>query len=632
MSRAEHATFGELLKKHRLAMRLSQEELAETAGLSARDISRLERGVRLCPHRDTVRLLALALGLSPEEASSLAASGRGLDAPHPGPLSAEMQVRHPSSSFVGREREVAEVRQLLGMTDLLTLTGAGGAGKTRLALAVIASVAGEYTDGLRVVELAPLAEPDLVPGAVAAAVGVREEPNVPLIDTLVCALQPRQMLLVLDNCEHLVEACAELAEELLSSCLGLTILTTSREVLRVGGELSWQVPPLSLPLADLLALPPPMELQERYEAVRLFVERARSHQPEFSLTPENSPHILKICRWLGGLPLGIELAAARVGVLGVEQLAARLGDALSLLGGGERRAPARQRTLRATLDWSYDLLEERERRLLGCLSVFAGGFSLEAVEQVCLGESDCKGDGVLETWFGLVDKSLVVARTDAEGWVQYGLLEPVREYARERLVRGGLAEVEAARYAHAKYYVALAGQAEREWRGPQQREWLDRLETEHDNLRTALRWYLDRGDAEAYLRLAGHLWWFCDMRGHLDEVRGWMETGLAANREVSATVRARVLTSLGMLVWQQGEYERAEALQEEALALYREAGYERGAANALNSLGLVALDRGEYHRAKGFFEESLRLREGVGDAWGVAVSLNNLGLLAVNTG
>src|SRR5215210_5399636 len=365
------------------------------------------------------------------------------------------------SSFVGREKELAEVKRLLESTRLLTLTGSGGCGKTRLALAVARELAEGFEDGVWVVELAPLADPTLVPQAVASTLGVREQPGRSLTETLSDYLGSKKVLLVLDNCEHLVEACAELAEALLRSSPELRVLATSREALGITGEVAWLVPSLSLP--DLRRLPD-IESLPQYEAARLFVERAAAVKPSFTLTEQNAVAVAQVCYRLDGIPLAIELAAARAKVLSVEQIADRLEDSFGLLSAGGRTAMPRHRTLHATMDWSHELLPEEEQILFRRLSVFAGGFTLDAAEAVCAGE-ELERDEVLESLSHLVDKSLVIMR-EVGGEGRYRLLETVRQYAREKLSESG--EAGQASERHAGYYLALAEEAEPELKGERQ--------------------------------------------------------------------------------------------------------------------------------------------------------------------
>jgi predicted ATPase/DNA-binding SARP family transcriptional activator/DNA-binding CsgD family transcriptional regulator len=575
------------------------------------------------------------------------------------------------TSFVGREDEMVEVERLLSMTGLLTLTGAGGAGKTRFALALARKLAGTYPDGAWLVELAPLSEPELVERTVAAALGVREQPGRSLTDTLKDSLRVKKLLLVLDNCEHLVEAAALLAEALLDSCPNLKVLATSREALNITGELVWRVSSLSVPDKTGNYYSSSMTMVEelrRYESVRLFVERARYRRPSFELTSENAGAVAEVCRRLEGIPLAIELGAARVGVLSVEQIAARLKDSLGVLAGGSRTAEPRQRTLRGALEWSFDLLGEPERDLFCQLSVFAGGWTLEAAEAVCSWE-DIEPSEVLDLLSRLVDKSLAKTEIDGPGEeLRYGMLEPVRQYGLERLEERG--EAETVRRRHAAWCLAFAEGAERELSGPEQSGWLEKLETEHDNLRAALRWTLAGGKAELGLGLAAALWSFWYTRGHLSEGRRWLESTISEAGPLVTLTKAKALNGVGYISIFQGEYEAAKEFLEEGLVLYRELGDTEGIASSLIYLGfvavlgqrdletvpalydeaaglgpelqdrrvvanlllfsgLVAISQGDLERGLALNEESLALFRQIGDIQGMGHCLNNLGIGAV---
>ena len=492
------------------------------------------------------------------------------------------------------------------MTRLLTLSGVGGSGKTRLALEVARDLVEAYPNGVWLVRLAPLSEGELVPKAVAEALGVPERPQEPLTNTLADVLRDRQLVLILDNCEHLLEAVARLVDKLLDSCPRLRILATSREGLGVEGEVRWLVPPLSMP--ETQGTPSSEEL-ESYESVRLFVERARGRDP--SLSPKNAVAVADICRRLEGIPLAIELAAARVGTLSVEQIAERLTDSLKLLRSGSKTQMAKQRTLRGALDWSYELLSEDEKKLFERLSVFAGGWTLEAAEVVGVGGSIEEGE-VLDVLSGLVDKSLVVARGSDEGGVRYRMLEPVRQYALEKLKDSG--EAEAAKRAHADYFLALAEEAEPELFGPREAEFFDRLEVEHDNIRATLSWTIEQGETETALRLAAALWMFWFARGYDGEGQRWLEQALTKDGQASVAARAKGLEALAWLADVREDMDRAEAAAEEGLRLSEEAGIKGSlAASLTNLLGDVAMTRGDYEQAKELLEDSLALYQKVGD-------------------
>jgi predicted ATPase/class 3 adenylate cyclase len=559
------------------------------------------------------------------------------------------------TSLIGREREQGAVLALLAAERLVTLTGAGGVGKTRLAVAVASEMVDQEPDGVWLVALAPLADPALVVEAVAQALGLREEPNRPLLATLQDQLKDRQLLLVLDNCEHLIDACAGLANALLRHCSRLRILATSREGLQVSGEQRYRVPSLSVP--DSKHLPPP-ELVGSYEAVRLFVARARARRQEFVLTAANAHVVAGVCARLDGIPLAIELAAARVGVLPVEGIAVRLNDRFRLLTGGVRDALPRQRTLRATLDWSYDLLSTTEQVVLRRLSVFAGGWTLGAAEIVCAGDpiegerpggsndlprcanaqsSDPPGRSYVAKWEildlldGLVNKSLAQLE-EGEDEARYDLLETVRQYAGEHLQASG--EAAATRDRHLTWCVGLAEEAEPGLTGPAQVQWLARLEAEHENLRAALGWARGQEEHVLALRLAAALWRFWTTRGYLSEGRGWLEDALTRARAaiIPAAVRARALNGAGNLAHRQGDYGRATALHEEALVLRRALEDAPGIAASLGNLAIVAVEQGDYGRATALHEEALALRRALGDSRGIALALGNLGTVAMQQG
>ncbi len=546
-------------------------------------------------------------------------------------------LRLALTSFIGREREINEVKRRLATARLLTLTGVGGTGKTRLALEVVTQLLLEpgerptdprYADGVWWIELVALGDPALVIQAVAAALGVREARRQPLTESLIEFLRQKRLLLVWDNCEHLIGACAQLAETLLRACPGVSLLATSREPLKIEGETAWSVPALSLPERELLSNKDWISKVTQSEAVRLFSERAALAFPAFELTPNHVPAVVEICRKLDGLPLAIELAAARVKILRVEQITARLDDRFNLLRTGQRQGDVRHQSLRAVMDWSFELLGPSERVLLQRLSVFAGGFSLEAAEAVCAGDG-LERHQLLELVSLLVDKSLVRVDQDS-GEARFDLLETIRQYASDKLLESNQAE--AVRRKHTDFYLAFAERAHSELRGPQQGLWLERMEREHDNLRAALAWsQTPAGEAEVGLRLAGSLWRFWDMRGYLSQGRRALEAMLARVTARSA-VRAQALDGAGWLAYSQGDHLAARALHEESLLIWRELGDAPGMALALNNLGNVAWKQADYTAARRFHEESLKIRRDLGDQGGVAASLHNLGMVAWNQG
>jgi predicted ATPase/class 3 adenylate cyclase len=536
------------------------------------------------------------------------------------------------TSFIGREREIAQVKSLLEKGRLLTLTGSGGCGKSRLSLQVVAYVLEQYPDGVWLTELAPVADPGLVPQEVASALGLIEQPGKTFVQTLTDYLKSKRLLLVLDNCEHLLSACAQLCNALLRSCSNLTILASSREGLGIAGEQTYRVPSLTSPdLKQQLTV----EQISQYEAVRLFIERATNTKSDFAVTNQSAPALAAVCHRLDGIPLAIELAAARIRSLSVEEIDSRLEYRFRLLTGGSRAAVPRHQTLRALIDWSYDLLTDQERLLLGWLSVFAGGWTLVAAEQVGTGVSSAGEEiedwQVLDLLTSLVDKSLVIVETQGQA-TRYRLLETVRQYGWERLLESGEAKKVQAR--HRDYFLKVAEEAEPKLTGSEQREWLEVLETEHDNLRQAIAFCLEETEGtEAGLRLGTALWRFWGVRGHWGEGRERLAAVLdRAVRPEQRLVGAHALHGAATLAWIQGDYAAARALNEQSLAIRRELRDKWGMATSLNNLGVVALYQGDFAAARALPEEGLAIFRELGDKRGSANSLNILGNAAYAQG
>jgi predicted ATPase/DNA-binding SARP family transcriptional activator len=545
-----------------------------------------------------------------------------LDWARPAPISTNLPER--VTSFVGRDEETKLASKLLAEGRLVSFTGPGGSGKTRLAIEMGAALAAGYRDGVWLVDLAPLTDVSSLPKAVSDTLRVPEDPVRPATDTLVDFLRQKRLLLILDNCEHLIEASAHLADRVLSATPDVTILATSREALAVPGEAVLDIPPLAVPDA-VAGEADPEEIVE-YDAIRLFVDRVAAALPGFTLTRDNVRWVVEICARLEGLPLALELAAARVRGLGVEAIASRLGDQFRLLTGGRRTGLPKERTFRATVDWSYDLLNGSERRVFERLSVFAGDFSLEGAEAVASGEAIESRD-VPDLVARLVDRSLV--RRIGSSHIRYRMLEPLRQYASERLAtRSGTAS---ARRRHMEFFLALAQTAEPALRGKEQGMWLDRLEDEHDNLRAALASATGLGEANAGLRLAAALGPFWRIRGHFSEGRENLRLMLSTGRQLSP-VRARALVEEGFLAFFQCDYDDALMRTEEALELYRRAGDRWGIAYTLAVLGLAAWKLGDGARAKASFDESLGSFRVLDDGWGVATALGCLGFVAVGDG
>jgi predicted ATPase/class 3 adenylate cyclase len=524
--------------------------------------------------------------------------------------------------LVGRERELGEVLDLLRGEGvrLLTLTGPGGIGKTRLGLQIAAELLDEFEDGVFFVALAPITDPALVASAIASPLGVVETGERPLKEGLETYLRDKELLLLLDNFEQVLGA-APLVGELLSECPRLEVLATSRSVLRVYGEQEYPVPPLELPRPGRL---PPIDRLSQYEAVRLFIERAKAARPDFSVTDENAPAVAEICARLDGLPLAIELAAARIKLLPPRAMLERLGSRLKLLGGGARDLPERQRTLRGTIEWSHALLEEGEQVLFTRLAVFAGGRTLEAIEAIC----DAKGDLPVDTLDGvssLLDKSLLRQEEGPEGEPRFVMLETIHEYARERLEASG--EAEEVRRLHAEYFLALAEGAEPELSGPDQLACLERLEAEHDNMRAALQWSLEK-EPETAFRLAGMLARFWEIRSYFSEGSRWLEAALRQSGRpdtvTEAATRAKLLSEAGTFAYYRTDFDHATALHGEALELYRELGDDSRVAFALMCLGAQYGEKGDHERGAPFLEEALALSRRIGDKRNTAGTIHNL--------
>jgi non-specific serine/threonine protein kinase len=656
-----------LIFKHIAETPRRPRELAPDVGPSLDEA--LMRALEKAPERrhQTVGELARALGVAAPSSAPLAdtpaSGGRTDESPRvtdtiEGAATAERpptNLPEPITRFVGREQEIADARERLEKTRLVTLVGPGGIGKTRLALEVASRARDEHGDGVFMVALAPLADAALMPQTVASVLGVREQDGCLEIEAVEAWLRAKRLLLVLDNCEHLVDACARLAERLLTTCPGVRVLATSREALGVAGEAVRQVPALAMPAQGA---------EYECEAVRLFVERASFARPGFEATDHTLPAIATLCRRLEGIPLAIELAAARARALSVEQILARLDDRFRLLSGGSRTAPSRQQTLRATLDWSYDLLTEEERAILRCLSVFAGGWTLEDAEGV-LGKDDAgpmndelkrpeaasgsllhpssvagtpdrgespappdrllrRSEEVLQHLERLVDKSLV-----AFEWShgpRYSMLEFVRQYAEDKLRESG--EWEYYRTRHRDWFVRFATDAYEAYRAFEAR-WLDRLDVELDNLRSALQWSIERVDGEDALRLCCGLMRLWDMRGRSTEGRTWFDRALAIGDGAPGALRGRALHDAGTLAQNQGDFERAMRLYDEGLPARRAAGDERGTAQTLRRMGDVALRVGRYDEAEASYVESLALYRAVDHKLGIGLALGQLGMVAL---
>jgi len=518
------------------------------------------------------------------------------------------------TSFIGREKEVGQIKQRLEKNRLVTLTGSGGIGKTRLSIQVASELLDDYPHGVWLVELAALADPALVTQTVCAALDVTPQGNTSPLSVLTDYLKPKKILLVVDNCEHLIDASAQLCEALLHACPNVRIIASSREALGIDGENAYRVPSLSLPNPN-----DGLGTIEKSEAVTLFIERATATLPEFEMTEANASAVAQICQRLDGIALAIELAASRVKLLKVEQIASRLDDAFRLLTGGSRTALPRQQTLRALIDWSYNLLSGEEKTVLRRLSVFVGGWTLEAAEYVC------ENPNMLDLFTHLVDKSLVVVDREYGDEARYYLLETIRQYAREKLTDSG--EGEAVRELHTRCYVELAERAEPKLRWHNQTVWLDRIEHEHDNLRIALEWSINN-NVDLGLRIANSLIWFWDTRDHFLEGLQSMERLLAAGPLDPSNLHANALARAGWLAMIAYDEERLATFSDAGIFMSREVGEVEGLALSLSLSALVPFWHGNFDQALQLAEEGLALFEEAGIKWGKQFTLSQIGYIS----
>ena len=624
--------FGVRLRQLREAAGLTQEQLAERAGLSVQGIAALENGRSRRPYPHTIRALGEALDLSAAERAAMVSTlpdrtrPAGVAPSVPAVPSADGHLPRVMPQLIGRERDLDALGGMLRRgVRMLTLTGPGGVGKTSLALRLAMDLSGGYPDGVTFVPLASVEEAALVIPTIAHAFQLTETVAMSALESMKEHVRTKRILLVLDNFEHLLAAAPEVAG-LVHTSEALTVLTTSRGPLRVRGEQEYLVQPLEVPVFERV---PRLQDVEGNPAVELFVERARAAVPDFQLRRENAATIATICRRLDGLPLALELAAARIRVLGPLDLLSRLDAVLPLLSGGARDLPERQRTMRSAIEWSYELLDEPERALFEALSVFSGGWSLEAAEAVGTQVNVATGD-VLYRMSSLVEQSLVMTETHENGSTRYRFLIPVREFAAERLQRSGQAEGSSQR--HASYYLALTEQAAMGLTGPRQVEWLSRLELDRDNLRSALNTLLSNHDWDGATRFGWNLWVFWWIRNYHAEGRGWMTRVLKEAPLGEAVVRARALGLGSAMALGQGDVAYADACCEESYALFQSAGDDLSAARCGLVAGLIASGRGDAQKAASYLKHVAGIFRNNGAYFWAALAVSALGMLPFRAG
>jgi non-specific serine/threonine protein kinase len=618
----ESISFGTWLRERRRALDLTQQAFADQVGCARITLSRIEADT-LKPSKELALILLEKVGIPQMECEQWARFARGLSGLPSKDVQSSTSVRPrtnlPASltSFIGREKEQLEIIKLITKYRLITLTGSGGVGKTRLSLKIGEQVLEDYRDGVWLVELAPLSDPMLLPQNIAATFGIMMQSNISPLELLVNFLQTKTLLLLLDNCEHLMDACAQLSDTLLKKCPQLKILATSREALGILGEVAYRVPSLGLP--DIQQL---LEKFRDYESVRLFEERAQLAQTDFALTIENASSVAQICSRLDGIPLAIELAAARVNMFSTEQIAARLEASFNLLTGGSRTVLPRHQTIRASIDWSWNLLTDPERILLRRLSVFAGGWTLEAAESVCSGNS-LEPHQVWELMAQLVAKSLIMVDQKLAGETRYHFHEIIRQYAHEKLSDAG--EEENARSRHLKYFLQFTEQAEATLRGPTQIEWFARLNAERNNLRTALAWAVKISDVEAGLYLSGRLGYVWAQFDIQEGIRWLTEFTQKPKSNDYPLARAKALLTRGRFLIPVLKYSEARVVAQECLAIYRAQKDQHGEIDGLLLLASSMFNLTELEQSLEVALQALALSRSLGDKYREAQSLMQLG-------
>jgi predicted ATPase/transcriptional regulator with XRE-family HTH domain len=640
----EELTFGKWLRRCRRELDLTQEEFARQVGCAPITIRKLE-GNEMHPSKQLAYAISQQLGIPPDQRNEFVRMARD-EISHPyadyerltSPVIQPSQMSQPNllagtllksvgavpnnlpaqlTSFIGREGEIAEIKLLLSGSRLVTLTGAGGIGKTRASIEIANQSVEQFPDGVWLIDFGSIREPRLILQVIASVLQIQEGTKTSLIQTIVDYLLPKKLLLLFDNCEHLIEGCAQNAEALLRACPRLHILATSREALGIQGENVYNLPALTLPS---VGLEPDLETLQQSEAIRVFQDRAVKVNPSFELNSTNASAVVQICRRVDGIPLAIELAAVRVKSLSLDQIASRLGDRFDLLNVGNRAALPRHQTLRAAIDWSYELLTEKEKILFRLLSVFTGGWTLESAAKVCV-NGLAGEDEIFYLLLNLLDKSLVVIE-EQEGGTRYRFLETIREYARERLSDSG--EEESLQNCFLDYYTHLAEQAELNYRNKDHLIWIKVMEKERDNLRAALDYGLHLSHAEPVQRLMGTAFWLWFFRGPWSEGQVWVEAVLARSSDDRTESKARVLLAMGLFHFLQSDYSSARMAFDESLSIWRELGETWWCAFILPFLGLIFRTR-DPQMAHSLFQESLALSRTNNETWMLAFSLWNFG-------
>lgn len=635
--------FGQWLKRSRRAWDLTQDELAERIDCSWETIRKIETGLRR-PSKQVAELLASFFNIptdevpsfvhfarSGESAASSQFSIQSLTQPLGEALHSAGNLPAERSSFIGRERPLAAAAALISRPEvrLLTLSGAPGIGKTRLSLRLAAELLPIFSDGVFFVSLSTIRDPDLVAPAIMQALGIKETPTQEQLAYLKSYLRRRNVLLVLDNFEQVLSASAVVAE-LITACPQLKVVVTSRAVLRLYGEHEFSIPPMELPNRSRGLR---SEALEHCESVDLFIQRARAVQPDFTLTPENAPVVVEICHQLDGLPLAIELAAARLNILSPQAILANLSSRLAFLTSGAQDLPDRQRTLRDAIAWSYDLLDDADKLFFRRLSVFVGGCALEAVTAMLAVNMDtelpaAQPGSVFESLSSLVDKSLLIQERTSGAEPRYTMLETISEYALVKLNEAG--EYDVARHLHARHYLHRVEQAEPGITSPERGIWLARLDTDINNLRAALEWYSqEESRSDLFMSLAAALGWYWLFRGLLSDGRVWLEKSLQHSASaLPSSGRARALSALGRLAFYQGDFTYASTVLNESVSIFRELEDWRGLAFALAFQGVILAQQGD-PRGYDLAEESTTLFRRLGDTWGLAYSLDHLAAVAI---